>query len=152
MTPVLALFAQGSSHRLMVELFSARFGGELSLEQELEDLAQYLPFWLRPIWKGIIGFLKPYIRRAKIASTMASVDRQAKTIGDNWAATERQAQVSKAVVQAKTEFPNARVSVKKMPEHPCDAVLIEHPPDPKNAAQMQLGFGALEIRAPYRTD
>ena len=136
----------------MVELFHARFGGELSLEQELEDLAQYLPFWMRPIWKGIIAFLKPWIRKAKIAGTMASVDRQAKEIGDNWAATERHAQVTKAVEQAKTEFPNARVSVQKMPEHPCDAVLIEHPPDPKNQAQMQLGFGALEIRAPYRTD
>ena len=136
----------------MVELFSARFGGQPSLEQELEDLAQYLPFWMRGIWKGIIGFLKPWIRKAKIQATMQEVDRQAKTIGDNWAVTERHAQVTKAIEQAKAEFPNARVSVQKMPEHPCDAVLIEHPPDPKNAAQMQLGFGALEIRAPYKTN
>ena len=78
----------------MVELFNARFGGQPSLEQELEDLAQYLPFWMRGIWKGIIGFLKPWIRKAKIQATMQEVDRQAKTIGDNWAATERHAQVT----------------------------------------------------------
>lgn len=133
----------------MVELFSARFGGELSLEQELEDLAQYLPFWLRGIWKGIIGFLKPYIRRAKIQATMASIDRQALETGDRFAATERHAQVTKAVEQARAEFPNARVSVKKMPHMSVDAILVEHPPDPKNAAQMQLGLGSIEIRAPY---
>ena len=136
----------------MVELFHARFGGELSLEQELEDLAQYLPFWLRPIWKGIIGFLRPYIRRAKIAGTMASVDRQAKEIGDNWAVAERHAQVTKAVEQAKAEFPNARVSVHRTPHLATDAVMIEHKPDPSNPASVALGFSALEIRVPYRTD
>ena len=136
----------------MVELFHARFGGELSLEQELEDLAQYLPFWLRPIWKGLIGWLKPYIRSAKIASTMADVDRQAKTIGDNWAATERHAQVTKAVEQAKAEFPNARVSVHRTPHMATDAVMIEHKPDPSNPASVALGFSAIEIRAPFDTD
>ena len=133
----------------MVELFHARFGGPPSLEQELEDLAQYLPIWIRPIWKGIIAFLKPWIRKAKIASTMADVDRQALAIGNSWAVAERHAQVTKAVEQAKAEFPNARVSVQKMPEHPCDAILVEHPPDPSNPAQMQLGLGALEIRAAF---
>ena len=136
----------------MVELFHARFGGELSLEQELEDLAQYLPFWLRPIWKGFIGFMKPWIRRGKIAGTMASVDRQAKEIGDNWAATERHAQVTKAVEQAQAEFPNARVTVHRTPDMATDAVMIEHKPDPSNPASVALGFSALEIRAAYRTD
>ena len=97
----------------------------------------------------MISWLKPYIRRAQIANTMADVDRQAKEIGDKWAAAERHAQVSKAVVKAQIEFPNAKVRVQKMPDHPCDAVLIEHPPDPSNPAQMQLGFGALEIRSPF---
>lgn len=136
----------------MVELFHARFGGELSLEQELEDLAQYLPFWLRPIWKGFIGFMKPWIRKGKIAGTMASVDRQAKTIGDNWAATERHAQVTKAVEQAKAEFPNARVTVHRTPHMATDAVMIEHKADPSNPAHLALGFSAIEIRAAYRTD
>lgn len=136
----------------MVELFNARFGGQPSLEQELEDLAQYLPFWMRGIWKGIIGFLKPWIRKAKIQATMQEVDRQAKTIGDNWAATERHAQVTKAVEQAKAEFPNARVTVHRTPQMATDAVLIEHKADPSNPAHLALGFSAIEIRAAYRTD
>ena len=136
----------------MVELFHARWGGQGSLEEELEDLAQYLPFWLRGIWKGIIGLLKPWIRKAKIASTMASVDRQAKEIGDNWAIAERHAIVNKALEKAKAEFPDAKVAVHRMPMHPVDAIYIEHKPDPNDAAQMALGFGALEIRAPYKTD
>ena len=136
----------------MVELFHARFGGQASLEQELEDLAQYLPIWIRPIWKGIVAFLKPWIRKAKIASTMADVDRQALAIGNSWAVAERHAQVTKAVEQAKAEFPNARVSVHRTPHLATDAVMIEHKPDPSNPASVALGFSALEIRVPYRTD
>ena len=135
-----------------VELIHARWGGELSLIQELEDLARHLPFWLRPIWKGLISWLKPHIRRAKIAQTMAEVDRQAKEIGDNWAAAERHEQVQRAVAKAQAEHPEAKVSVHHVASHPTDAIVVQHPPDPTDAAQVALGFGALEIKASYETE
>ena len=114
-----------------VEFIRARWGGEPSIIQELEDLDRYLPFWLRPIWKGLISWLKPHIRRAKIAQTMAEVDRQAKEIGDNWAAAERHDQVQRAVAKAQAEHPEAKVSVHHVASHSVDAIVVEEPPSPE---------------------
>lgn len=129
----------------------ARWGGELSLEQELEDLAYQLPRWLRPLWRGIVGWLGKLIRKAQIERTMAAVDEQAKTIGDGGALSARNAQTEAAVAKARAEHPDAKVSVKAMPDHPCDAVVIEHPPTGDKASQL-LGFSSIEIRATYETD
>ena len=129
----------------------ARWGGELSLEQELEELAYQLPQFLRPLWRGIVAWLGKLIRKAQIERTMREVDEQAKKIGNKWAATERAAQVEAAVAKAQAEHPNAKVSVKAMPDHPCDAVVIEHPPTGDKASQL-LGFSSIEIRATYETD
>ena len=127
--------------------FHARFGGEASPLQELEDLKYQLPAWSRPLWSAFVKWLTRWVRRLQIKREMESVDRQARVIGDQWAAAERAVQTSKAFLQAKDEFPEAKVEVVKMPDHPVDAVRIEHPPDPNDAAQVALGFGVIEIRS-----
>jgi hypothetical protein len=63
-----------------VTLFHTRFGGSVSIEQELEDLTDHLPRWLRPIWKLVLPLINRWIRKAKIARTMAVVDKQAEEI------------------------------------------------------------------------
>ena len=136
----------------MVELFHARWGGELSLEQELDELAYTLPAWLRPLWKGFVGWLKPYIRRAKINRTMKEVDEQAKLLGDRWAAELRHEQIDLAVKAARKEHPNADVIAVKRPDQPTDLVQITHPPDPNDKVQMLMGFGAIELKVPFPVD
>ena len=84
-----------------VTVFHTRFGGSLSIEQELEDLTDHFPTWFRPIWKFVLPFLKRWIRRAKIARTMASVDRQAAEIKQAWTVEERQQVVQAAVEKAR---------------------------------------------------
>jgi hypothetical protein len=83
---------------------------------------------------------------------MRSVDRQAKQIGDDWAVEVKDQQVERAVTAAQKEYPDAIVEARHIVGHSTDAVLIQHPPDPENPAQMALGFGALEIKSPFRTD
>ena len=136
----------------MVELFHARWGGELSLEQELDELAYTLPAWLRPLWKGFVGWLKPYIRRAKINRTMTAVDKQAKEIGDNWVLGLRQEQIDMAVKAALAEHPGSKVEAVSRPDQPTDLVMITHPPNPNDKAQMALGFGAIELKVPFPVD
>ena len=57
--------------------------------------------------------------------------------------------MSKAVARAQVDHPNAVVEARAMPDHPTDAIFIQHPPDPNDAAQVALGFGKLEIKAPF---
>lgn len=135
----------------MAEVFNfhRRFGGAVSLEQELTDLTGELPPWARPIWKLVLAWLLPFIRRAKVRRAMRSVDKQAQAIGDEWAARDRQQAVAAAAARAIAQHPDAHVEVLLMPNHPVDAVLIEHPPDPSSKAQMALGFGSIEIREPW---
>jgi hypothetical protein len=132
-----------------MEVFHARFGGSISLEQQLQDLGRYMPWWLKPLWKLALSWLLPWLRRAKIRRTMAAVDAQAKVIGDQWAKQDRQVAMDAAVALAKEQNPNAHVEVVRMPEHPTDAVYIEHPPTPGHRAEELLGFSSIEIKAPW---
>ena len=84
--------------------------------------------------------------------TIRQIKEQSKTVGDQMAATERYHQVQRAVAKAQAEHPEAKVSVHHVQSHSIDAVLVEHPPDPNDAAQVALGFGALEIKASYETE
>ncbi len=138
-----------SQPKAQVTVFHRRFGGAISWEQQLEDLTEHLPRWARPLWKLFLAWFIPFLRRLKIRATMAKVDQQAKEIGDRWAKQDRDAIVNAAVQRAKQKYPNAHVEVVEMPEHPVDAVYIEHPPTPGQKAQEELGFGAIEITAPW---
>ena len=134
---------------MKAEIFHRTWGGDESLIKQLEDLTPEFPFWARPLWRAFCAWLKPVIQKIHFERTMRDVDKQAKKIGNRWAAEARAAQVQRAVEKAQAEHPDAKVSVRHMPEHPVDAVVIEHPPNPDDAAQVLLGFGAIEIRAPY---
>lgn len=134
---------------MAVTLFHTRWGGALSLEQELEELTSELPVWFRPIWKLVLPFLNRWIRKAKIYRTMASVDSQAAQIVQQQTIAERQQVVTEAVERAKEQHPDAIVAAVAMPDHPTDAVYIEHPPTPGHAAEELLGFSSIEIKAPW---
>jgi hypothetical protein len=45
----------------MITVFHTRFGGSLSLEQQLEELTYDLPRWLQPIYKLILPFINRWI-------------------------------------------------------------------------------------------
>lgn len=132
-----------------VTVFHRRFGGTLSLVQQLEDLTPHLPVWARPLWKLFLGWFKPWYRRQQIGRTMNDVDRQTQKIAAAWVEADRTRLVETAYAKARLEHPDAHVEVVKMPEHPVDAIYIEHPPDPASKAQVALGFGSIEIRAPF---
>ena len=123
--------------------FHARFGGQPSVLQELEDLADHMPGWFAPIWRGLIAMLKPLVIQAQIKREMKRVDQQAKDIGDRWAQSERSQIAQQAVRKAQAEHPDAVVTVHEMPEHPVDGICIEHPRDPLT------GLGTVEIRAAF---
>ena len=133
-------------------LFHKTWGGKESLIAQLEDLEPEMPFWARPFWRALCKALKPLIIKTHMAATMRSVDRQSKKIGDEWAVQTRHQQMSKAVVKAQVEHPNAIVESRAMPDFSTDAILVQHPPTPGNAAQMALGFSSIEIKAPFDTD
>jgi hypothetical protein len=132
-----------------IQVFHKRFGGQISLEQELTDLTGELPIWARPIWKLVLGFLLPFIKKVKIERTIRQMDEQAEHVRKVWETDDRHAVVAAAVEKAKQLHPNAHVESVAMPDHPVDAVFIEHPPEPGNKAQELLGFGSIEIHVPY---
>jgi hypothetical protein len=132
-----------------VTLFHTRFGGSVSIEQELEDLTDHLPRWLRPIWKLVLPLINRWIRKAKIARTMAVVDKQAEEIKQVWQKEERVAVVTAAVEKVRAQEPDAHVEAIAMPNHPTDAVYIERPPTPGNKTEELLGFSSIEIKAPW---
>ena len=123
--------------------FHARFGGQPSVLQELEDLADHMPGWFAPIWRGLIAMLKPFVIQAQVKRAMKRVDEQAHVIGDRWAQAERAEMSKQAVKRAQQEHPDAVVTVYRTPSHPVDGVMIEHPVDPAT------GLGTIEIRAPF---
>ena len=62
--------------------------------------------------------------------------------------------VGTAVALAEKEFPDAKVEVVRPKRQPRDpkpppAILITKPPAPDSKVQQTLGFGELEIRAPW---
>ena len=132
-----------------VQLIHKRFGGPISLEQELTDMAGEFPIWARPFWKIALTFLLPLIKRTKIKRTMREVDSQAEQIGDDWAQYERDLLADDAVGKMKKLFPDAHVERLSMPKHPIDAVYVELPPTPGNKAEELLGFSSIEIHAPF---
>ena len=135
-----------------LEIYHQTFGGDQSLIKQLEDLTPEFPFWARPLWSALCKALKPLIVSIHRERTIREMDRQAVKVGDRFAAVERYEQVQRAVAKAQAEHPEAKVSVHHVQSHSIDAVLVEHPPDPNDAAQVALGFGALEIKASYETE
>ena len=123
--------------------FHTRFGGRPSILQELEDLADHMPGWFAPIWRGLIAMLKPLVIQAQVKREMKRVDQQAKGIGDKWAQAERSQIAQQAVRKAQSEYPDAVVTVQEMPEHPVDGICIEHPINPAT------GLGTIEIHVAY---
>ena len=132
-----------------VTVFSTRFGGQVSLEQELTDMTKEFPPIIRPVWKIVLAFLLPFIKKVKIERTIRKMDEQAVTIREHWEEFDRASAVSTAVLEAQERHPNAHVESVAMPDHPMDAVYIEHPPEPGNKAQELLGFSSIEIKAPF---
>ena len=111
--------------------------------QELEDLADHMPGWLQPIWRGLIAMLKPFIIKAQTNREMRKVDNAAINISTAWERSER-AEISKqAVYKAQQEYPDAEITVYETPNHPTDGIVIEHPVDPAT------GLGTIEIRAAF---
>jgi hypothetical protein len=133
----------------MITVFHTRFGGSLSLEQQLEELTYDLPRWLQPIYKLILPFINRWIRKIKIARTMAIVDQQSTEIKQQWQKEERTQVVQQAVAKAQALHPDAHVEAISMPNHPTDAVYIEHPPTPGHKTEELLGFSSIEIKAPW---
>ena len=123
--------------------FHTRFGGKPSVLQELEDLADHMPGWFAPIWRGLIAMLKPLVIQAQVKREMKRVDQQAKDIGDKWARSERTQMAQQAVRKAQQEHPKAVVTVYETPQHPTDGILILHPVDPAT------GLETIEIRAAF---
>ena len=130
-------------------VFSKRFGGPISLEQELTDMTSEFPSWARPVWKLVLLFLLPAIKKIKMERTIRHMDQQASTIKEHWENYDRASAVAEAVRESMYTNPDAHVEAVSMPDHPMDAVYIEHPPEPGNKAQEILGFSSIEIKAPF---
>lgn len=126
-----------------------RFGGPLSLEQQLTDLTGALPPWARPLWSLALRWILPWLRDLQIKATMADVDQQAQAIADQWQSDAQLQQLTAAAQQLQQQHPDARVAVVAVPGSHLHAIAVEHPPAPDDAVQQALGFGALEIRSPW---
>jgi len=123
--------------------FHTRFGGQPSVLQELEDLADHMPGWFAPIWRGLIAMLKPLVIQAQVKREMKRVDQQAKGIGDKWARSERSQIAQQAVRKAQAENPKAVVTVYETPHYSTDGILILHPKNP------ETGMETIEISAAF---
>lgn len=137
--------------------FHERFGGELSLEQELVDLARAMPAWARPLWSFALRWILPWVRDLKIKTTLADVEQQAQQMADQWQAEDKLKVLSEAAAQIAIQNPDARVSVVPVPgvdrSSPAGhAISIERPPSPGDAAQQALGFSSIEIVAPWTVE
>lgn len=129
--------------------FHRRFGGQLSLEQQLKDLGRALPAWAQPLWSFALRWLWPWLRDLQIKATMADLDQQAQAMADQWQAEAQLKQLSAAAELIQQQHPEAKVAVVPIPGSPLNAIAVEHPPSPHDAAQQALGFGAIEIRSPW---
>ena len=137
------------------ELFYRRFGGEVLWYQKLEDWGRkHVPGPLFPLWIKLVDWLHQWAIKMQIKRTMAQVDKQAKEIGDAWAQEAETQMGGTAVALAEREHPEATVEVvrpRRRPGQPKPppAILITKPPAPDSRVQQKLGFGELEIRAPW---
>ena len=137
--------------------FHERFGGELSLEQELVDLGRAMPPWMRPLWSLALRWILPWVRDLKIKATLEDVQQQAEHMADQWNAQERLQRLAAAAAAIQQQNPDARVAVVPIPGQQRDsemghAISVERPPLPGNLAQEALGFSSIEIRAPWTID
>lgn len=129
--------------------FHRRFGGQLSLEQQLKDLTRALPPWMRPLWSFALRWILPWLRDLQIKATMADVEQQAQAMADQWQAEAQLKQLTAAAELIQQQNPDAKVAVVPIPGSALNAIAVEHPPSPHDAAQQALGFGAIEIRSPW---
>lgn len=135
--------------------FHRRFGGELSISQQLIDLKRELPIWLRPFYGLALRWVLPWLRNLQLKSTMADLDHQAAVLADAQQEQDRRAALESAAALLREQHPGARVEIVTLEggtwlhETKLQAIAIEHPPASGDAAQRALGFGALEIRSPW---
>lgn len=129
--------------------FHQRLGGRLSLEQQLRGLTRALPLWVQPLWSLALRWILPWLRDLQIKATMADLDRQAQAMADQWQAEAQLKQLSAAAELLQRQHPEAKVAVVPIPGSSLNAITVEHPPSPHDAAQQALGFGAIEIRSPW---
>jgi hypothetical protein len=129
--------------------FHRRFGGQLSLEQQLKDLTRALPAWAQPLWSLALRWILPWLRDLQIKATMADVEQQAQAMADQWQAEAQLKQLTAAAEVIQQQNPEAKVAVVPIPGSPLNAIAVEYPPSPHDAAQQALGFGAIEIRSPW---
>lgn len=138
------------------ELFYIRFGGEVSFFQKIEDWGRkHVPGPFRPVFRWLVDWLHQIVINLKVRATMRDVDRQAKEIADKWAADDEAQMLGEAVRRAELKHPEAKIEVirpepkKRGAPKPPPAILITHPPSPNSRVQQKLGFGSMEIKAPW---
>lgn len=129
--------------------FHRRFGGELSISQQLIDLKRELPIWLRPFYGLALRWVLPWLRNLQLKSTMADLDHQAAALADTQQEQDQRAALESAAALLREQHPGARVEIVTLEGTGLRALAIEHPPAQDDAAQRALGFGALEIRSPW---
>lgn len=145
---------QGNTYRRWVAMhprvdIQRRFGGQLSLEQQLTDLGRALPSWAQPLWSFALHLILPWLRDLQIKATMADVSQQAEAMADQWQAEAQLKQLTAATELLAQQHPDAKVAVVPIPGTALNAIAVEHPPSPHDAAQQAIGFGAIEIRSPW---
>jgi hypothetical protein len=136
--------------------FHHRFGGEVSVVQELEDQIYNLPQWARPFYRIFLSYFIPWYRSIKVKQAMASVDKQANKIDQDWKKEEdriKEEEYEKKAEAIKVTLGEAasKVEVVKVQTSTGEGVhgiLIEYRPTGTGPAS-QLG-GDMEIKSPYQ--
>jgi len=136
--------------------FHHRFGGEVSVIQELEDQVYKLPGWARPFYKIFLSYFIPWYRAIKVKQAMASVDRQASEINQSWIKQEdkiKEEEYQKKAEAIKVTLGEAAskvevVKVQTPSGEGIHGILIEYKPTGTGPASL-LG-GDMEIKSPYQ--
>lgn len=138
------------------QLFSFRFGGAVSLRDELLSYESEVPRFLRPIWPFIVNVICHYLREWQIKNMLRSVDKQVSDIGDLIVARDENLILDEAVTAAKQQNPDAIVYAIKVPvapekpgdtpPRPLPAIVIEESP---SSTDSKLG-GSMTITSPWK--
>jgi hypothetical protein len=137
--------------------FHHRFGGEVSVIQELEDQIYKLPGWARPFYKIFLSYFIPWYRSIKVKQTMASVDNQIDKIDQSWRTEEdriKEEEYQKKAEAIKVTLGEAAsnvqvIKVQTPSGEGVHGILIEYKPTGGTGPASLLG-GDMEIKSPYR--
>ena len=136
--------------------FHKRFGGEISVIQELEDQVHKLPGWAKPIYKIFLSYFIPWYRSIKVKQAMESIDKQTENINNDWKEKEdkiiEEEYIKKAdamrVALGESVTNVEVVKVQNAPGETLHGILIEYKPTGSGEAS-KLG-GDMEIKSPYQ--